>query len=142
MKTTIRSFAFAALLASASAAHAGERAWMARDGLHVDATPTTPVPFAAVRGWQPSFTFTVPPGTVSLFFHYPCPAAFPIVHNGAFAFLASNGNQTQVVYLQYNGPRQDEHPEGFGEWGWHFFWPNGSPNPTGIQFQPECYATQ
>jgi hypothetical protein len=99
-------------------------------------------PAKAGAGWQPNSTYAVPPGTGSLFFHYPCPASFPVVWNGAFAFSAANGNQTQQVYLQYNGPRLDETPVNYGEWGWHFFWPSGSPNPTHITFSVFCQRTQ
>ena len=110
----------------------------------VDASPCglAAAPNVVTKGWQPEFTYTVPAGTVSLFFHDPCPASFPIVWNGAFAFSAANGNQTQVVYLQYNGPRLDETPVNYGEWGWHFYWPSGSPNPTQITFAPFCQKAQ
>jgi hypothetical protein len=109
----------------------------------VDAAPCGLAAPAVVRkGWQPEFTYTVPPGTTSLFFHDPCPASFPFVWNGAFAFSAQNGDQTQQVYLQYNGPRLDENPVDYGEWGWHFYWPSGSPNPTQITFAPFCQKAQ
>jgi hypothetical protein len=112
-------------------------------GAVVDAAPCgMAAPLAVTKGWQPNFTYTVPPGTTSLFFHYSCPSAFPIVWNGAFAFSAANGNQTQQVYLQYNGPRLDENPVSYAEWGWHFYWPSGSPNPTQITFEAFCQKAQ
>jgi hypothetical protein len=109
----------------------------------VDASPCgLVVPDAVTRGWQPNANYTVPPGTTSLFYHYSCPSSFPVVWNGAFAFSAANGNQTQVVYLQYNGPRLDETPVSYAEWGWHFYWPSGSPNPTQIEFAVFCNKAQ
>lgn len=109
----------------------------------LDASPCGLVaPAVVTKGWQPEFTYSVPSGTTALFFHFPCPSSFPVVWNGAFAFSAANGNQTQQVYLQYNGPRLDENPVNYGEWGWHFYWPSGSPNPTQITFAPFCQKVQ
>jgi hypothetical protein len=109
----------------------------------LDASPCgLAAPAVVTPGWQPEFTYSVPAGTVSLFFHFSCPSSFPVVWNGAFAFSAANGNQTQQVYLQYNGPRLDENPVNYGEWGWHFYWPSGSPNPTQITFAPFCQKVQ
>jgi hypothetical protein len=109
----------------------------------VDASPCGLVAPAVVTvGWQPNANYTVPPGTNSLFYHYACPTTFPVVWSGAFAFSAANGNQTQVVYFQYNGPRLDETPVSYAEWGWHFYWPSGSPNPTQITFAVNCQTRQ
>ena len=65
-------------------------------------------PSQAAAGWQSPFLFSVPTGEVSLFFHYPCPAAFPIAQNGAFEMNGTG--QTSQVSLGYNGPRYDESP--------------------------------
>jgi hypothetical protein len=131
--------AWQSMFAACPAAH-----YTTMDGVPtLDAAPCgLAAPAAVTRGWQPEFTYSVPAGTVSLFFHFSCPSSFPVVWNGAFAFSAANGNQTQQVYLQYNGPRLDENPVSYGEWGWHFYWPAGSPNPTQITFAPFCQKVQ
>ncbi len=135
-------FGLCCFLGLVGAAGARELITTTPGGYAVDATPSGSRPLIVKSGWQPKFLYAVPPGTVSLFFHFPCPQEFPVVWNGAFAFSAANGDQTQVVYFQYNGPRLDEKPTGFGEWGWHFYWPSGSPNPTNITFASFCQASQ
>lgn len=137
-------FGLCALLLAIASASAGERITTAPGGGYaVDATPPTAIhPLVVTAGWQPKYLYVVPPATTSLFFHFPCPGQFPVVWNGAFAFVAANGDQTQQVFFQYNGPRLDEKPTGYGEWGWHFYWPSGWPNPTNIIFAPFCQASQ
>lgn len=86
--------------------------------------------------WQSISNYSVPNGTTSLFYHYPCPAQDPIVVSGGFA--SNNTGQSTSYALGYNGPRTDESPPNFGEWGWHFYWPDGAPSGTVLTFTVYC----
>jgi hypothetical protein len=81
--------------------------------------------YLSSKGWQGNSTYDFSTSTTSIFLHEDCPASYPVAVNGAFA-LNSTG-QTSEVYLAYNSPRTDESPPDYGEWGWHFYWPYGSP---------------
>ncbi len=95
-------------------------------------------PAQAGSGWQGTGTFAVPTGQTSQFVHMSCPTAFPRVWNGAFAM--NNIGQTSEVYLAFNGPRIDETPPDYTEWGWHFFWPAGAPAGIVITFDVFCHV--
>jgi hypothetical protein len=93
-------------------------------------------PAQAAAGWQKPSTFDVPTGTKSLFFHFPCPANEPVVLSGGYA--ANSVGQNSAIHLGFNGPLLDKTPPNFGEWGWHFFWPGGSPAGVKITFDVYC----
>jgi hypothetical protein len=96
---------------------------------------------AASKGWQGIATYTVPTNTGSLEYSYPCPSEFPIAWSGGYEFV--DGAQTDEVYVTANGPRLDEGPStGFNVWGWHFFWPSGSPAGTQIYFDVNCQGIE
>jgi hypothetical protein len=92
--------------------------------------------FLSAKGWQGNASFSFPTNTTSIFLHEDCPASFPVVVNGAFAFNGTG--QTSQVFLGYNGPRIDENPPSYTEWGWHFYWPGGSPAGTTALFSLFC----
>ena len=87
-------------------------------------------------GWQGVATFSFQTGTTSIFLHADCPSNVPIVTNGAYA-LNSTG-QTSQVYVAYDAPRIDESPPNYNEWGFHFYWPAGSPAGTTGVFNIFC----
>jgi hypothetical protein len=89
----------------------------------------------AGAGWQGAFTYAVPQGSSGLFFHYGCPAT-TLVENGGFAF--NSVGQAQDYPLTFNGPRLDENPAFFGEWGWGFNFPGGAPANMTITFDVRC----
>ncbi len=91
---------------------------------------------AWAAGWQSPYTYSVATGLTSLFFHYPCPSKFPVVSSGGFA--GNSVLQTSVVSLGYSGPRTDETPANYNEWGWHFYWSGGAPAGTTITFTVYC----
>lgn len=96
-------------------------------------------PLITSKGWQANGTYSFPTGTTSIFLHMSCPASFPIVMSGAFALNGTG--QTSDVSLGFNGPRIDETTPTYNEWGWHFYWPNGSPaGVTGV-FSVFCVKT-
>ena len=86
--------------------------------------------------WQQASTYSVPSGTTSLFYHYPCPSRLPVVVNGGFN--SNSAGQSSTFTLGYNGPRMDESPPNFGEWGWHFNWPGGAPSGIVLTFTVYC----
>ncbi len=81
-------------------------------------------------GWQGTYTYSVPTGTTSLFFHYPCPSK-RIAVNGGFGV---NGASPTLVG---SAARADITPI-YGEWGWTFTFPSGSPSGTTIGFNVYC----
>ena len=92
---------------------------------------------AGSSGWQTPSTYTgVVAGQTELFYHYPCPASPDIVWNGAYAM--NSVGQSSEVYLGFNGPRLDENPASYAEWGWHFYWPAGAPAGVTITFNVFC----
>jgi hypothetical protein len=95
-------------------------------------------PANAAPGWQAPVTFDVPRGTKSMFFHLPCPASDPVVVSGGYA--ANEIGQNSPIHTGFNGPRLDETRPNFGDWGWHFFWPAGSPQGVRISFDVYCIA--
>ena len=90
-------------------------------------------------GWLGNAGFNFTTGTTSIFIHEDCPASHPVAVTGAFAFNSTG--QTAAVYLGYNGPRLDESPPDYHEWGWHFFFPSGSPAGTSATFSIFCAKT-
>lgn len=93
-------------------------------------------PANAASGWQTPSTFAVPTGETSLFYHYPCPSNAGVVWNGGYSM--NSIGQTSEVYLGFNGPRLDESPVSYAEWGWHFYWPGGAPAGITITFNVFC----
>jgi len=94
-------------------------------------------PAQAAPGWQKPFTFDVPTGRTSQFIHYPCPGSL-VADSGGFAF--NSVGQADDVYLGFNGPRVDESPANFHEWGWHFFWPAGAKAGETVIVDVHCKA--
>jgi hypothetical protein len=87
-------------------------------------------------GWQPTASFTFTPFTTGIELNLACPAAFPIVVNGAFAFNAIGTSSNTIVGA--NGPRIDLVPPSYQKWGWHFRWPAGSPAGAAAKFSVYC----
>jgi hypothetical protein len=86
-------------------------------------------------GWQGRFVFNVPTGQVDQFFHYPCPAAFPVSRSGGF--LPNLTAKIGMVVLG-NGPRLDLTPVSYNEWSWIFGWPAGAKPGSTISFDVYC----
>lgn len=92
---------------------------------------------AGGRGWQGKFTFNVATGLGGLFFHYGCPAAFPVAQSGGF--LPNSAAAAGLVFLG-NAPRLDLTPTGYNEWAWSFRWPAGAQAGAAINFDAYCVA--
>lgn len=88
-------------------------------------------------GWQGKFILNIPAGRVDQFFHYSCPAAFPVALSGGF--LPNLAAKPGMVVLG-NGPRLDLSPTGYNEWSWLIDWPNGAPAGAAITFDVYCVA--
>jgi len=137
-------------------AQAGQREWQAMfascpatdqavvvgNVLTVKASPCgMAAPLVVTRGWQGIATYSVPTGTPSLEYTYPCPASFPVAWNGGYEFVGSA--QTDNVNTTAVGPRLDEGSStGFAAYAWHFTWPNGSPAGTQIYFDAFCQKVE
>jgi hypothetical protein len=93
-------------------------------------------PAWSFSGWQPTATYDVPTGLTSLFYHYPCPSGSLRAVSGGFA--TNSIGQTSNFSLGFDGPRLDESPPSFHEWGWHFYWPAGAPAGVTINFSVYC----
>jgi hypothetical protein len=87
-------------------------------------------------GWEEVGSVSIPQGRTSQFVHADCPAAYPVAVNGAFAF--NSAGQASAVSLGYNGPRIDENPPDYQEWGWHFSWASGAPSGVAVSFALFC----
>lgn len=92
---------------------------------------------AGGSGWQGKFTYTPPTGLGSLFFHYGCPAAFPVAQNGGF--WGNAVAQTGMAILS-NAPRLDLTPAVYSEWAWTFRWSGGAQAGAAINFDVYCVA--
>lgn len=88
-------------------------------------------------GWQGKVILDIPPGRVDQFFHYPCPAAFPVAVSGGF--LPNLAAKAGMVVLG-DGPRLDLDPPRYNEWSWIIDWPNGAPAGASISFDVRCVA--
>lgn len=88
-------------------------------------------------GWQGKFILNIPAGRVDQFFHYACPAAFPVALSGGF--LPNVAAKGGMVVLG-NGPRLDLSPTSYNEWSWIIDWPNGAPVGASISFDVYCVA--
>jgi hypothetical protein len=86
-------------------------------------------------GWQGRFNFNVPTGQVDQFFHYACPAAFPVARSGGF--LPNLAAKIGMIVLG-NGPRLDLTPTSYNEWSWIFDWPTGAQAGSTISFDVYC----
>jgi hypothetical protein len=93
-------------------------------------------PAKAKAEWLGVSSVSIKAGTTSEFIHSDCPSQFPVVVSGAFA--GSTAAQDSSYTLGYDGPRIDESPPNFGEWGWHFYWPGGAPDGTSFSFSLYC----
>jgi hypothetical protein len=92
---------------------------------------------AGSAGWQGKFILNIPAGRVDQFFHYACPAAFPVAISGGF--LPNVAAKTGMVVLG-DGPRLDLSPTAYNEWSWIIDWPNGAPVGSSISFDVYCVA--
>jgi hypothetical protein len=85
----------------------------------------------AQSGWQGAFTYLVPAGVPSLFFHYACPRSYVAV-SGAFHDLSTPGPDVDGSF-----PRTDVKPF-YSQWGFLFSWPHGAPSGFKMQFNVYC----
>ncbi|WP_335215992.1 hypothetical protein [Nostoc sp.] len=97
------------------------------------ALPANATPGGA--GWQGKYTLYIPSGRTDQFFHYGCPANFPVAVSGGF--LPNLAAKPGMVVLG-NGPRLDLDPTSYNEWSWIIDWPNGAPAGSAIQFDVYC----
>jgi hypothetical protein len=111
-------------------------------GLAAAAAPASAAPELFLRangasgaGWQAAAPVSIPAGQGSLFIHYACPGNL-IVDSGAYT--ANSVGQTAQFAVGFNGPRLDESPAYFGEWGWTFAFPGGAPSGLVITFDIHC----
>ena len=88
-------------------------------------------------GWQGRFILNIPAGRVDQFFHYACPAAFPVAVSGGF--LPNATAKVGMVVLG-NGPRLDLSPTAYNEWSWIIDWPSGALAGSSISFDVYCVA--
>ena len=88
-------------------------------------------------GWQGRFILNIPAGRVDQFFHYGCPAAFPVAVSGGF--LPNPTAKIGMVVLG-NGPRLDLSPTSYAEWSWIIDWPGGALAGSSISFDVYCVA--
>jgi hypothetical protein len=89
-------------------------------------------------GWQGTYTYDVPTGSVSLFFHYPCPTG-QIALDGAYN-LSTSDPSADTILLIGNWPRDDVTPL-YSEWAWTFTWPSG-PSLAGSQISFNVYCAK
>ncbi|MCY1020052.1 hypothetical protein [Pyxidicoccus sp. MSG2] len=89
------------------------------------------------KGWQGRYTLTIPTGQVDQFFHYACPAAYPVATSGGF--LPNLAAKIGMVVLG-DGPRLDITPVGYNEWSWIIGWPSGARAGSTISFDIYCVA--
>ncbi len=92
---------------------------------------------AATAGWQPIVAnITIPQGQTTHFYELNCPAGFPVVVAGAYAF--NSLGQASGVAVGFNGPRIDENPPQFNGWGWNFNFVNGAPANVTVSLAIDC----
>lgn len=92
---------------------------------------------AASPGWQPVVAnVTIPQGQTTHFFELNCPAAFPVVISGSYAF--NSLGQASGVAVGFNGPRIDESPPQFNGWGWNFNFIGGAPAGVTVSLDIDC----
>ena len=101
----------------------------------VTSLPLTMISHKNSNGWLGVTSFSFTAGTTSIQLGTSCPSGYN-ASSGAYA-LNSVG-QTSGVYVTYNGPRIDENPVNYNEYGWHFYWPGGSPSGTTALFDVYC----
>jgi hypothetical protein len=130
LATTIGALALAAGTISASAP--AQAAVTSRDP-EVELVPLAAKPHS---GWQTTAAFKFTPFTLGIELNLACPAAYPIVLNGAFAFNAIGTGSNTIVGA--NGPRIDLVPASYQKWGWHFRFPSGSLPGTAAVFSVYC----
>ena len=92
---------------------------------------------AATEGWQPIWAnVPIPQGQTTHFFELNCPAQFPVVVSGSYAF---NGiGQSSGVAVGFSGPRIDESPPKFNGWGFNFNFLNGAPSGVTVRMDIFC----
>jgi hypothetical protein len=91
---------------------------------------------AAVAGWQGVVAFSYPQGQQTHFYEINCPAAFPVVVSGSYAF--NSVGQASGVAVGFSGPRIDESPPQFNGWGWNFNFVNGAPAGVTVLLDINC----
>ncbi len=92
---------------------------------------------AATAGWQPVWAnVSIPQGQTTHFFEYNCPAQFPIVVAGSYAF--NSVGQSSGVAVGFSGPRIDESPAQFNGWGFNFNFVNGAPSGVTVSMDIFC----
>ncbi len=94
----------------------------------------TGVAKAGGSGWQGNYTYSVPTGTGTLFFHYGCAAGFFARSGGANPDAVSQN----IVRFIAEGPRHDLGSANLTEWYWLYQWPNGAPAGSTVQFDVNC----
>jgi hypothetical protein len=98
-------------------------------------TDVTIRPAKTVIGWQGAAPVSIPASQGSAFIHYGCPTG-TVVDSGAYFF--NEQGQNNPVAVTFNGPRLDEDPAYFGEWGWSFAWPAGAPSGLTVTVDIHC----
>jgi hypothetical protein len=92
---------------------------------------------AATEGWQPIWAnVTIPQGQTTHFFELNCPAQFPVVVSGSYAF--NSIGQSSGVAVGFSGPRIDENPPKFNGWGFNFNFVNGAPSGMTVSMDIFC----
>jgi hypothetical protein len=92
---------------------------------------------AATEGWQAvAANVAIPQGRTTQFFEYNCPAQFPIVVSGSYAF--NSVGQSSGVAVGFSGPRIDENPAKFNGWGFNFNFVNGAPSGVTVSMDIFC----
>ena len=97
---------------------------------------SAPLAKSGKAGWQGEYTYDMPAGYSSLFFHYSCPTG-RIAVSGGFN-IATTDPSADTISLIGNQPRTDITPL-YSQWGWTFVWP-GTVSPSGgqISFNVDC----
>jgi hypothetical protein len=104
----------------------------------IGATPSATQAAPGGAGWQGKFTLNIPAGRGEQFFHYSCPAAFPVAASGG---LSPNLAASLGMIVLTNGPRLDLSPTSYNEWAWFIVWPvSGAQAGTSISFDVYCVA--
>ena len=89
---------------------------------------------AGASGWQGDYSYAVPTGTGTLFFHYGCPAGFFARSGGALPDAVSQN----IVRFISEGPRHDLGTSNYVEWFWLYQWPSGAPAGSTVNFDVNC----
>ena len=90
---------------------------------------------SAPIGWQVPAPVSIAAGAGSIFIHYGCPSG-TLVDSAGYFF--NQQGQSNPVAITFDGPRLDENPAYFGDWGWSFAWPAGAPSGLSVTVDIHC----